>query len=96
MCQYSAVDGCMIDWHLIHLGHLAQFPLDHANGWQTAAPSSLPFREGEHPPLALDRDGLARVRDAFAATAQRAARLNIDAIQIHCAHGYLLHQFLSP
>jgi len=168
MCQYSAVDGCMTDWHLIHLGHLAlsgaalltieatavlpegrityadvglwddgteaaiartlesvrrwsempiaiqlahagrkastevpwqggaQIPPGQANGWQTVAPSTVPYEAGEHPPAALDRDGMARVRDAFAEAARRAARLGIEAVQIHGAHGYLLHQFLSP
>src|SRR5215472_13331420 len=168
MCQYSAVDGCMNDWHVIHLGHLAQsgaallsieatavlpegritygdvglwddateaamartlksvrrwsgmpvavqlahagrkastevpwkgglqIPPGTANGWQTAAPSPVPFDQSERPPVALDRDGLKRVRDAFAAAAGRAARLGIDAVQLHGAHGYLLHQFLSP
>jgi 2,4-dienoyl-CoA reductase-like NADH-dependent reductase (Old Yellow Enzyme family) len=67
-----------------------------ANGWQTVAPSAIPYEKGEHPPAALDRDDLARVRDAFVAAAQRAARLGIDAVQLHGAHGYLLHQFLSP
>jgi 2,4-dienoyl-CoA reductase-like NADH-dependent reductase (Old Yellow Enzyme family) len=168
MCQYSAVHGCMTDWHLIHLGHLAlsgaglltieatavlpegrishadvglwddttetaiartldsvrryshmpvaiqlshagrkastdlpwkgggQLGPGHAYGWQTVAPSALPYAEGDHPPHALDRDGLARIRDAFAAAARRADRLGLDAIQLHGAHGYLLHQFLSP
>jgi 2,4-dienoyl-CoA reductase-like NADH-dependent reductase (Old Yellow Enzyme family) len=168
MCQYSAVDGCMTDWHVIHLGHLAlsgaalltieatavlpearityadvglwndateaaiartlesirrwsdipiaiqlahagrkastevpwkggaQVPPDHPNGWQTFAPSAIPFEAGQQPPVALDRDDLTRVREAFAAAAQRAARLGVDAVQLHCAHGYLLHEFLSP
>jgi NADPH2 dehydrogenase len=65
-------------------------------GWQAEAPSPLPHKEGEAPPRALDAAGLQRVRDAFVATARRAERLGIDALELHCAHGYLLHQFLSP
>ena len=168
MCQYSAENGCMSDWHLIHLGHLAisgaalltieatavlpqgritwadlglwndeteaaigrtlqavrrwseipiaiqlchagrkastempwkggaQIDASDPHGWRAEAPSAVPFGEGELAPIALDREGLRRVREAFAASAARAARLGIEAIQVHAAHGYLLHQFLSP
>jgi 2,4-dienoyl-CoA reductase-like NADH-dependent reductase (Old Yellow Enzyme family) len=73
-----------------------QIPPDKPDGWQTYAPSPIPFADGEAPPLALDGEGLARVRDGFASATMRAARLGLDAIQIHAAHGYLLHEFLSP
>jgi 2,4-dienoyl-CoA reductase-like NADH-dependent reductase (Old Yellow Enzyme family) len=167
MCQYSAVDGCMTDWHLAHLGMLANsgasllcfemtdveaigritpgcsglysdaneaalarvvehcrehgqaklaIQIGHAGrkastappwddrkflgrdegGWEPVAPSAIPMGSGDLVPRALT---LAEIRDLvakFADTARRVRRLGFDAIELHGAHGYLLHQFLSP
>ncbi len=65
-------------------------------GWRPFAPSAIPQKDGEAAPIALDRAGLDRVKAAFVATARRAEALGLDAIEIHNAHGYLLHEFLSP
>ena len=65
-------------------------------GWQTLAPSALPFATEDSAPVALDEDDLQRILEAFVTAAQRAYRLGLDAIEIHAAHGYLLHEFLSP
>jgi 2,4-dienoyl-CoA reductase-like NADH-dependent reductase (Old Yellow Enzyme family) len=64
--------------------------------WPTIAPSAIPFAEGWHTPEALDAGGLARVTAAFRQAAERSVRLAFDAIELHVAHGYLLHEFLSP
>jgi 2,4-dienoyl-CoA reductase-like NADH-dependent reductase (Old Yellow Enzyme family) len=168
MCQYSAENGCMTDWHLAHYGQLAlsgaglltveatavepegrityrdvglysdanatafsrvldmirqysdmpvavqlahagrkascdapwlggaQIAPDSPQGWRTVAPSPNAFAASDTAPQALSRAEMVRIRDAFAASARRAEKIGIDAIQLHGAHGYLLHQFLSP
>jgi len=65
-------------------------------GWQTVAPSTEPFNTGDAPPLALDDDGLQSIRNEYVSAAKRAHRLGLEVIELHAAHGYLLHQFLSP
>lgn len=74
----------------------SQVRAEEPGGWQAVAPSALPHLPGEEAPTALDAAGLRKIRDDFAATARRAARLGIQALELHAAHGYLLHQFLSP
>jgi 2,4-dienoyl-CoA reductase-like NADH-dependent reductase (Old Yellow Enzyme family) len=167
MCQYSADDGCMNDWHLVHLGHLAYsgagllmveathvtrdgrithgctglynehneasigrvveacrrvsrsplgIQIGHAgrkassqvpwqgrdylrpdqDPWPTVAPSALPFGEGWHVPRELTQGEIRALVDAFAASTGRAKRIGFDVLELHSAHGYLLHQFLSP
>ncbi len=73
-----------------------QIAPDAEGGWQTVAPSALPFSADQAPPEALSGSTLAEIRAAFAAAAMRAHRLDMDLIEVHAAHGYLLHQFLSP
>ena len=76
--------------------HGAQIAPDAPHGWQTVSASPLAYSEGQHPPQALDQAGIDAVVAAFADSARRAVRLGLDLIEIHAAHGYLLHQFLSP
>ncbi|MEO7031730.1 MAG: oxidoreductase, partial [Herbaspirillum sp.] len=100
--QYSSIP---LGIQLAHAGRKASTPSPWkgnqqlsiaTGGWQTVAPSALPYAVGDSTPLALDEAGLQRVKAAFVRAAQRAKNLGFDAIEVHGAHGYLLHQFLSP
>jgi 2,4-dienoyl-CoA reductase-like NADH-dependent reductase (Old Yellow Enzyme family) len=72
-------------------------PLSQAEDpWQTVAPSAVPFGPDWHTPAAMTRADMERVRDAHAQAARRALRLGFDELEVHGAHGYLLHEFFSP
>jgi len=68
----------------------------HEDPWQTIAPSALPYGPGWHVPREMTQDDMTWVRDHFVAAAQRAVRIGFDAIELHMAHGYLAHSFMSP
>jgi 2,4-dienoyl-CoA reductase-like NADH-dependent reductase (Old Yellow Enzyme family) len=71
--------------------------VDDANGgWHPEAPSALPHLAQETPPEAIDAQGLEDIKQAFVKAAERADAMGIEAVELHGAHGYLLHQFLSP
>jgi 2,4-dienoyl-CoA reductase-like NADH-dependent reductase (Old Yellow Enzyme family) len=65
-------------------------------GWQPVAPSAIPVAEGERAPTALDTTGIREVSDGFREAAVRALGAGFRVAEIHAAHGYLLHEFLSP
>ena len=167
MCQYSADDGCMSDWHLAHLGSMActgagLFVIEKTNvtregrithgctglyndhneaamaravqiyrgitknpigvqighagrkasaavpwqggkalgpdesPWQTVAPSAIPFGDGWHTPHEMSKEELRKLLEAYVSATLRAKRMGFDLVELHSAHGYLLHQFLSP
>lgn len=65
-------------------------------GWQTVAPSALAYAENYPTPIELDKAGIKKIVSDFTSAAERALAAGFEVIEIHAAHGYLLHQFLSP
>lgn len=65
-------------------------------GWETVAPSAIPFSPGERPPVVADNVCLERIINGFREAATRALKAGFRVAEIHSAHGYLLHEFLSP
>ncbi len=97
--------GTRFGIQLAHAGRKASTQLPwHGGGplgpqedpWQTVGPSAIPFKTGWHVPEALDEAGIERTIGHFVAAARRAERIGFDFVEIHCAHGYLIHEFLSP
>jgi 2,4-dienoyl-CoA reductase-like NADH-dependent reductase (Old Yellow Enzyme family) len=72
-----------------------QISMQHG-GWQTIAPSAIAYRDTDEVPEAMDKAAIKRVVAAFGAAASRAVRAGYDVIELHAAHGYLIHEFLSP
>ncbi|MCT1525264.1 NADH:flavin oxidoreductase/NADH oxidase [Sphingobacterium hotanense] len=73
-----------------------QFAPDEEHGWQTVSSSDVPYLENEYPPKALSVAEIQQVVKDFADAAERAVKAGYQIIEIHAAHGYLIHQFLSP
>ena len=104
--RFVEAQGAAAGLQLAHAGRKASVrppwdrggaPLGPAEGgWATVAPSAIPFTDGYRAPHALDAAEIAGIVRAFAAAARRAAAAGFRAIELHAAHGYLLHQFLSP
>jgi 2,4-dienoyl-CoA reductase-like NADH-dependent reductase (Old Yellow Enzyme family) len=99
--QHDAVSGIQ----LAHAGRKAstQAPWkggkqikEQAGGWKTVAPSEIPFHETDEKPRALSAEEIQKVKSDFKAAARRALAAGFQVIELHAAHGYLLHQFLSP
>ena len=104
--RFIAAQGAVPGMQLAHAGRKASTsapwkggkPLGRdEGGWSPIhGPSALPFAKGYQTPRELDRAGIARVCEAFAQAAQRALQAGARVVEIHAAHGYLLHSFLSP
>lgn len=103
--MHSAAPQCKVVVQLNHAGRKASTGIAWVHpgalsiaegGWRVRAPSAIPFSAASPMPLPLDYEECGELVKAFAQAAQRAVRAGVDGIEIHMAHGYLIHQFLSP
>lgn len=105
ICSFISAQGCVPGAQLAHAGRKASTDVpwkgrgtvDVAHGgWTVVAPSALPFSETYPMPAALDKAGIDKIISDFTAAAERALRAGFKVIEVHGAHGYLVHQFFSP
>ncbi len=105
LVNFVRAQGAIAGIQLAHAGRKASVaapwlggqPLDSKNrGWQPCAPSPLPFASGHQAPRELTLADLDAIHDQFSAATHRAHRAGFQIVELHAAHGYLLHQFLSP
>ncbi|RYF21596.1 MAG: NADPH dehydrogenase NamA [Flavobacteriales bacterium] len=98
-------NGSVAGVQLAHAGRKASFDIPWESpaqvskengGWDTVAPSAIQFNPKDKMPIALDKAGIEKVKADFKAAAKRALEVGFKVIEVHAAHGYLLHQFLSP
>ncbi len=104
--SFIHAQGAVAGIQLAHAGRKAghripweggrQIPAADPEGWQTVAPSAVPFAPGEEAPEALSIEGIRKVTDDFRAAAGRALTAGYKVVEIHAAHGYLINEFLSP
>jgi 2,4-dienoyl-CoA reductase-like NADH-dependent reductase (Old Yellow Enzyme family) len=103
--SFVHAQGGAIGIQLAHAGRKASLAIPwqggkqlnlQSGGWQAVAPSSIPFIENTQAPEALTDEGIKKVINAFKAATVRAVEVEYDVLEIHAAHGYLLHEFLSP
>lgn len=102
---FLAAQGCVPGIQLAHAGRKASTDAPwlggavlgpEAGGWQPIAPSALPFAAGDPVPHAMTRADIDRIVADFAAAARRSREAGFEVVELHMAHGYLLHEFLSP
>lgn len=108
LCQITAFikqQGAIAGIQLAHAGRKASTQVPwigrekvnvEDGGWQTVAPSAIAYSETYPQPVELDKAGIKKIIDDFTIAAERALKAGFEVLEIHAAHGYLLHQFLSP
>lgn len=103
--SFIHANGAVAGIQLAHAGRKASFLApwkggqqkpEKEGGYKSFAPSPIPFHEGDEAPFALNLSGIEKVKSDFKAAAKRAWKAGYQVIEIHAAHGYLIHQFLSP